>query len=377
MKRRKTMKGFESVTKKLGFGAMRLPMISENNADFPQVEEMVDYFLEKGYTYFDSAFTYLGGNSESILGKVLVSRYPRESFLIATKTPMFTPVPQSELYKRVDIQLKRYGIEYFDYYLLHNIAGERERYFRENGAWEFINDIKDRGIAKHIGFSFHDNAEMLDRLLTEHPEVDFVQLQINYIDWLSEKVQSKACYEVAVKHGKPVVVMEPIKGGSLAQMPDSVRDVFNRVNPDMQPPEWALRFVTSLDNVAVVLSGMSTIGQMKENADNMSDNRKLTEKEYAAIDEVRDIISAIPTVPCTSCNYCGEVCPMGIRIYRMLQAYNEYQLYGYQGGRTTYYRNAVSSGVRPSECLECLACEGNCPQQIEITKYLKEVDAIY
>ena len=370
------MKGFETTKKKLGFGAMRLPMLNDNEADMPQIEQMVDYFLEKGFTYFDTAFTYLGGTSEEILGKALVARHPRETYTIATKTPMFKPIPQSELYKRLDVQLKRLGTDYIDYYLLHNIVAERVNVFKDNGAWEFLSDVKEKGYVKHIGFSFHDKADLLDELLTEHPEVDFVQLQINYADWLSDKIQSKANYEVAVKHGKPVIVMEPIKGGSLASMPEAVTDVFKKANPDMNSPEWALRYAESLDNVAVVLSGMSTIGQLKDNVGRMSDERKLTDEEYAAIDEVIAILNSIPTVPCTSCNYCGEVCPMGIMIPRMLQAYNECQLYGNQGGRNTF-RFASARGAHPNECIECRACESNCPQHIEITKYLKEVASIY
>ena len=371
------MKGFESIKKKLGFGAMRLPMLGPNKPDMKQIEEMVDYFLEKGYNYFDTAFTYHDGTSESILGKALIARHPRENYCIATKSPMFAPVPQSELYKRVDIQRERFGTDYLDYYLLHNIAGPRVDYFQDSGAWEFLDDIKEKGIAKHIGFSFHDTADVLDKLLTDHPQVDFVQLQINYIDWLSDTVQSKANYEVALKHNVPVIIMEPIKGGALAGLPDSVKEVFAKVNPDMSLAEWALRFAMGLDNAAVVLSGMSTIEQMKENADKFDDPRKLTDDEYKAIDEARRIIESIPTVPCTACNYCTEVCPVGINIPKMIKAYNGYKLYGKIGGQSTYFMNAIRDGVKPSECLHCHACEGNCPQRLEITTYLDEVAEIY
>ena len=371
------MKGFETVNKKLGFGAMRLPMFSPTEPDMKQIEKMVDYFLDRGYNYFDTAFTYLGGLSESILGKALIARYPRETYCIATKTPMFEPIPQSELYKRLDIQRERFGSDYIDYYLLHNIAGKRVDYFRDNGAWEFLNDIKERGIAKHIGFSFHDTADVLDKLLTDHPEVDFAQLQINYIDWFSDSIQSKANYDVAVKHNKPVIVMEPIKGGALANVSEDVKARFKETTPDMSCSEWALRFAASLDNVAVVLSGMSTIDQMQENADKMMNERKLSDEEYKAIDDVRKIIESIPTVPCTGCNYCMEVCPVGIRIPKMISAYNGYKMYGKIGGQSTYMMNAIREGVKPSECLQCHACEGNCPQRLDITKYLSEVAEIY
>ena len=356
---------------------MRLPMLSRDEADMPQVEEMVDLFLEGEYKYFDSAFTYLNSNSESILGKALVARHPRESFRIATKTPMHSPVPQSVLYERIDIQRARYGIDYFDYYLLHNVSGERVKRFEEAGAWEFLRDIKERGITKHIGFSCHDTAETLDRLLTEHPEVDFVQLQINFIDWLSESVQSKAVYDVATRHGVPVIVMEPIKGGSLMNIPDSAKEVLKAANPDMSLAEWGLRFAQSLDNVAIVLSGMSTIDQVRENVAVMQDDRKLTESEYAAIDEVRRILDSIPTVPCTDCRYCTEVCPMGINIPQFMSAYNGYQIYGKQGGLRSFRGATRNDAPMPSQCVECLSCENTCPQHIEITKYLKEVSAIY
>lgn len=371
------MKGFETVNKRLGFGAMRLPMFASDKPDMEQIQKMVDYFMEKGFTYFDSAFTYLDGQSETILGKTLVSKYPRDSFCIATKTPMFSPVPQSELYRRVEVQLGRYGTDHFDYYLLHNIAGQRLQYFTENGGWEFINDIKAKGITKHIGFSFHDKADVLDKILTDHPEVDFVQLQINYIDWFSDNVQSMLNYEVAKKHGKPVVVMEPIKGGALAGLPQAVIDRFKETNPNMSLAEWALRFVLSLDNVAVVLSGMSTMEQVVENVDKLSDDHGLNEEEMKAIDDVRKIMETIPTVPCTACNYCTEVCPVGIRIPQMISAYNSSLLYGPLGGRSTYMMNAVRDGVKPAECLKCQACEGNCPQNIEITKYLDEIVGMY
>lgn len=371
------MKGFENVKRKLGFGAMRLPMFSETEPDMKQITEMVDCFMERGYNYFDSAFTYLGGHSEEYLGKALVSRYPREDFLLATKSPMFEPTPQSELYKRIDVQRGRYGTDYFDYYLLHNIAGVREKYFRENGAWEFLSDVKEKGIVKHIGFSFHDGPEMLDRLLTEHPEVDFVQLQINYMDWFNETVRSKDNYEVAVKHGKPVIVMEPIKGGSLMGMPKEISDIFKKANPDMSFAQWALRYVISLENVAVVLSGMSTIEQMRENTEFMKDERVLTDDEQKVIDQVREAMGKVPIVGCTACRYCTEVCPVGIKIPELIAGYNDYIRYGEAGGRSAYMMNAVRSGVAPSECLECHACEGNCPQQIEITKYLKEMTRLY
>lgn len=370
-------KVFDKAEKKLGFGFMRLPMISGDEVDIEQTKEMVDYFFKKGYTYCDTAFTYLNGNSEKAIGEAVVARYPRESFTIATKTPMFKPITKEEMYERLHTQLARFGTDYIDYYLLHNIGAQRVQYFEESGAWDFIKEIKEKGYVKHIGFSFHDSAEVLDDILTRHPEAEFVQLQINYVDWLSDNVQSKKNYEVCCKHGKPVVVMEPIKGGALVSLPDEAVEVLKAANPNMSLAEWALRYVESLDNVAVVLSGMSTIDQMKENADNMVDQRPLTDAEMAAIDKVREILNKIPTVPCTKCGYCMEVCPVGIQIPSMLSSYNGYQLFGYGGGINDYRNHAIKNGVRPSACVECHSCEGNCPQQIKITDYLKKVTEYY
>lgn len=371
------MKNFETVEKKLGFGAMRLPMISREEPDMAQIEKMVDAFMANGGRYFDSAFTYLHGLSESILGKALVARYPRDSFLIATKTPMFEPVPQEELYRRVDIQLERYGIDYFDYYLLHNVTGERVNFFTDNGAWEFLKDIKEKGIAKHIGFSTHDGPETIDRLLTEHPEIDFIQLQINFADWESENVHARENYEVAKKHGVPVVVMEPIKGGSLVNLNDKVKERLKETNPDMAIPEWALRFAASLDNVAVVLSGMSTEEQVLDNCEKFKDTRKLTDDEQKALEDAREIIKNTPTVPCTTCRYCMEVCPIGMKIPELLSAYNETLKFGAFGGHLKYVQNTGGNNPKTSDCLKCGACEGTCPQNIKITEYLDKLTDIY
>ena len=366
--------------KKLGFGCMRLPVLDPGDVttiDMPQFEKMVDTFLERGFTYFDTAYVYHSVTSEKAVREALVKRHPRDSFTLATKLPLIKLGEAADMDKYFAEQLENCGVEFFDYFLLHNINSGTWPTVQKLDAFNWLRKQKADGKVVNMGFSFHDSAEVLDDILTKHPEAEFVQLQINYVDWLSDNVQSKKNYEVCCKHGKPVVVMEPIKGGALVSLPDEAVEVLKAANPNMSLAEWALRYVESLDNVAVVLSGMSTIDQMKENADNMVDQRPLTDAEMAAIDKVREILNKIPTVPCTKCGYCMEVCPVGIHIPSMLSSYNGYQLFGYGGGINDYRNHAIKNGVRPSACVECHSCEGNCPQQIKITDYLKKVTEYY
>ena len=251
--------------RKLGFGLMRLPMIGDE-VDIEQTKQMVDLFLSKGFTYFDTAYGYLGGKSEKAVKTALVDRYPRESFQLATKLPAWAGANTAEEAQNMFYtSLERTGAGYFDFYLLHNLGDSRTKAFDRFGIWDFLAEQKKKGLIKHLGFSFHDKADKLDELLTLHPDMEFVQLQINYADWESASIQSRACYEVARKHGKPVIIMEPVKGGSLASLPAPIEKIFKDADPEASLPSWAIRFAASLDGLVTVLSGMSTLEQMQDN----------------------------------------------------------------------------------------------------------------
>ena len=288
---------------KLGFGLMRLPMLGEK-VDIEQTKTMVDHFLAAGFNYFDTAYGYLGGKSEAAAKVALVDRYPRDKFYLATKLPAFAANNAEEARQMFYTSLERTGAGYFDFYLLHNLGDNRTEKYEEYGIWDFVKEQKEKGLIRHIGFSMHDKADALDKVLTQHPEAEFVQLQINYADWESDSVQSRKCYEVARKHGKSVIIMEPVKGGSLANLPDSVADVFHQADADASMSSWALRFAASLDGLVTVLSGMSNLEQMDDNLKTMKDMKPLTDADRAVIDRARQAMEAIPHVPCTGCQYC-------------------------------------------------------------------------
>jgi predicted aldo/keto reductase-like oxidoreductase len=312
--------------KKLGFGLMRMPLLDPKNdaaVDIEQVKKMVDLFMAKGFTYFDTAIMYNGFASQRVAKEALVDRYPRDSFTLATKlhNGFFRTLEDRD--KIFNEQLEQTGAGYFDYYLLHGIESSSLPQYEDLDCFNWLLDKKAKGLVKHAGFSFHDSPELLDQILTSHPEMEFVQLQINYLDWESEWVKSRACYEVCVKHGKPVIVMEPVKGGTLANVPEEAEKLFAAENPSMSVPSWAIRFAASLPNVMVVLSGMSTLSQMQDNLSYMTDFKPLTDAEKDVCFKVADIINNQITVPCTACHYCTEGCPMNIAIPEYFSLYNE------------------------------------------------------
>ena len=356
---------------KLGFGLMRLPMNGEE-VDIEQTKEMVDQFMAKGFTYFDTAFGYTGGKSEEAVKTAIVDRYPRESFQIATKLPAWTAANAEDAKEMFNISLKRTGAGYFDFYLLHNVAEERMNSFDDFGIWDYVRELKEKGLIRHIGFSFHDNAQVLDKVLTAHPEMEFVQLQINYADWESPTVQARACYEVAKKHNKPIIIMEPIKGGALANMPDSVRKIFKAADPNASIASWAIRYAASLDNLITVLSGMSTIDQMKDNLSYMESFKPLTEDEKEVVTKAQEVLSAIPSIPCTSCQYCVDSCPQNIKIPDFINAMNRKTIFeDYEGAKHGYGMTIMFGSNKPSECIACGVCESVCPQKIAIIDTLK------
>ncbi len=353
---------------KLGFGLMRLPKKGPGT-DIEQVKKMVDMFMDAGFTYFDTAFVYQG--SEEATRKALVERYPRESYTLATKINAFMFAPTEEAAKKqFYTSLERTGAGYFDYYLLHAFMENNYRKYDTFHLWDFVKEQKAKGLIKYFGFSFHAGPKLLDQILTEHPEVDFVQLQINYEDWENPSVTSRANYEVARKHGKSITVMEPVKGGTLANPPEAVKNLFKAYHPDMSYASWAIRFVASLDGIITVLSGMSNIEQMEDNLSYMKDFKPLNEEEQKIIQEAQRILGHSSTIPCTACHYCVEGCPKQIRIPEIFSAMNKQLGNGQKEEALKAYKEVTGEGHKASDCIKCRQCEKACPQHLPITDYL-------
>ena len=341
---------------------------------------MVDLFLENGFTYFDTAYGYGDGASERAAKEALVDRYPREKFQLATKLPAWAGAASREAAEQMlYTSLERTGAGYFDFYLLHNLGEERTHFFDDYDIWNFLAGKKKEGIIRNLGFSFHDKADALEEVLKAHPEMDFVQLQINYADWENPTIESRKCYEVARKYGKPVIIMEPVKGGTLANPPEAVSALMKQENPTASPASWAIRYAASLEGVITVLSGMSNIAQMEDNISFMKDFKPLSEQEQAVIAQARAILAGIPVIPCTACAYCMKGCPKTIAIYGSFQAYNAYKVYGDMGGAAGNYAwNTDGHGWgKASACIQCGKCEQVCPQHIAIREELKKVAELF
>ena len=359
--------------KKLGFGLMRLPQ-KDGKIDIEQTKVMVDKFLDAGFTYFDTAWAYAG--SEDAIRQALVERYPRDKFQLATKNAAWINCKtREEAIAQFDTSLKQTGAGYFDFYLLHNLGESRTKAFDDFDMWSWIQEMKAEGKIKHIGFSFHSTPEELEGILNKHPEMEFVQLQINYADWENPAIKSKECYEVARKHGKPVIIMEPVKGGMLANPPEQVQKVFKEANPDASVASWAIKFAASLEGVITVLSGMSNIEQMEDNISYMKNFTKLSDKEEETINKAQEILKSIPIIPCTTCNYCAKVCPMKIGISGSFTAMNYLTLYNDMPAAKHQEEWLVGGhGLKSaSECIKCGKCEQVCPQHIQIRKELERV----
>lgn len=362
---------FGKEVKKLGFGLMRLPRKGPS-IDVKETSKMVDVFMENGFTYFDTAFIYIG--SEAAAKKALVDRYPRESYTLASKL-FATKIPTAKMAKaELETSLKRTGAKYLDYYLLHSIMESNYTKYDKFGLWDFVKEEKEKGTIKHYGFSFHGGPELLDRLLTEHPDAEFVQLQINYADWENPKVRSREVYEVARKHGKSIVVMEPVKGGKLADPPEEVKKLFLEADPDASVASWAIRFAASLDGIVTVLSGMSNLDQVNDNVSFMKDFRPLDEKEFEVIKKAQEIFNKAGDIPCTACRYCMEGCPKGIRIPDIFAIRNKQIFSGKLDEAKAEY---ASLGLEASGCIGCGQCERVCPQKIDIVNQLKICAGIF
>ena len=367
--------------KKLGFGLMRLPLTDPNDdssIDLELLKQMVDAFLERGFTYFDTAWMYCGGKSEEAAREALVTRHPRDSFTLTTKLPAYMLHKEADREWLFNEQLRRTGAGYFDYYWLHDVNSHSLKTFDELRCWDFIREKKEAGLVRHIGFSYHDGPELLDQLLTEHPEIEYVQLQLNYLDWESLGVQSRKCYEVATRHGKPVIVMEPVKGGTLAKVPENLEKMFRSREPEMSVPSWAIRFAASQENVMMVLSGMSNMEQLLDNTGYMQDFKPLNDEEMALMYTAADIINGNITVPCTGCSYCTVNCPRNIAIPKYFSLYNAEMQEVKEKGWTpqpSYYEHLTLEFGKASDCIKCGRCEAMCPQHLPIRKYLEDVAA--
>ena len=362
---------------KLGFGLMRLPM-KDKEVDIDQTIAMADLFLDSGLTYFDTAYGYIEGKSEAAVKTAIVSRHPREKFQLATKLPAWAgPTTADEAKQMFYTSLERTGAGYFDFYLLHNLGSTRTKSFDDFGIWDYVLDLKEKGMIRHAGFSFHDKADLLDEILTKHPEMEFVQLQINYGDWDSGAVQSRKCHEIARKHGKPVIIMEPVKGGMLANPAPELKAVFDETGSKASYASWAIRFAASLEGIVTVLSGMSTLDQMQDNISYMKNFKPLSDSERAVVDKARATLASLPSVPCTSCAYCVAGCPKNIAIPQIFDAMNREFVYKDPNSAKNGYSWETKFGGKASDCIQCGKCEEVCPQQIKITEQLKVAAAKY
>jgi len=356
---------------KLGFGLMRLPKNEDGTINVEETSQMVDLFLEAGGTYFDTAFVYPG--SEEAIRKALVERYPRDIYTLATKLMVQAngQISEEEAKKEIEISLERTGAGYFNYYLIHAVQRSNYQLYEKYGIWDFVKGLKEKGLIKHYGFSFHGDPELLEELLNKHPDAEFVQLQINYADWENPGVASKRNWEICKAHGKPVVVMEPVKGGILADPIDTVKEIFDKENTGASYASWALRFVASKENLLAVLSGMSSLEQMKDNLSFMKDFKPLDEHEMEVIKAAQKALDEDKSIPCTACHYCTKGCPMNIPIPEIFNVQNRKK--GSPEFRTKREYTIVTTGKgKASDCIQCGQCEGACPQQLPIIQLLEE-----
>ena len=361
----------DNIKRNFGFGFMRLPQI-DGAVDIPETKKMVDAFLEAGFNYFDTAHGYLQGRSETALRECLTSRYPRDRYVLTNKLTANFFKTEADIRPVFESQLKACGVEYFDFYLMHAQGAVNYGHFKECRAYETAFALKREGKVRHVGISFHDTPEMLERILTEYPELEAVQIQFNYVDYEDPAIQSRRCYEVCRKHHKPVIVMEPVKGGNLVHLPEEAKAVFDALHGG-SPASYALRFAAGFDGMLMVLSGMSSLEQVKDNASFMADFKPLNETELAAVQRVQEIFKSKHLIPCTSCRYCTDGCPKHISIPDLFAIMNTKQIL--PDWNADYYYSFVHTapGRRASDCMKCGQCEKVCPQHLPIRTLLEDV----
>ena len=365
----------DRIQKNFGFGFMRLPMAGEE-VDIPQTTKMVDAFLEAGFNYFDTAHGYLQGKSERALKTCLTSRYPREKYILTNKLTANFFQTEEDIRPFFESQLEACGVDYFDFYLMHAQGAGNYPHFQACHAYEVAQRLKAEGKVRHVGISFHDSAEMLEKILTDHPEVEVVQIQFNYLDYEDPAVQSRRCYEVCRKHGKPVIVMEPVKGGNLVNLPEEARAVLDALHGG-SPASYAIRFAAGFPGMWMVLSGMSTLQQVEDNLAFMKDFQPLNETEMAAVEKVRAIFHSKDLIPCTACRYCTDGCPQHIAIPDIFAARNAKEIHRDWNADYYYSEVCTAPGRRASDCLQCGKCEKVCPQHLPIRELLQEVAGVF
>ena len=365
------MEQMDKVKKNFGFGCMRLPM-NGDQVDIAETTRMVDEFLAQGFNYFDTAHGYIGGKSELALKECLTSRYPREAYSLTDKLTDSYFKTEADIRPFFESQLEACGVDYFDFYLMHAQNADNFKKFKACRAYETAFALKAEGKIRHVGLSFHDRAEVLDQILTEYPQIEVVQIQFNYLDYDDIAVQSRKCYEVCRKHGKPVLVMEPVKGGSLVNLPEEAKKVLDDLHGG-SPASYAIRFAAGFPGMMMVLSGMSNLEQMKDNLSYMRDFKPLNETELAAVNKVQEIFHKMNMIPCTACRYCVEGCPKQISIPDLFAIMNIKQLHHDWNADYYYEEVHTAPGRRASDCLKCGKCEKICPQHLPIRKLLEEV----
>lgn len=361
----------DGVKKNFGFGCMRLPMVN-GEVDITEMNKMVDTFLENGFNYFDTAHGYLQGKSEKALKTSLADRYERSRFVLTNKLTISFFKKEEEIRPFFEQQLKDCGVEYFDYYLMHAQGADNFRFFKSCKAYETAFALKEEGKVKHVGISFHDKADVLEQILTEYPQIEVVQIQFNYVDYDDPAVESRKCYEICRKYGKPVIVMEPVKGGNLVNLPQSAKNIFEELGKK-SPASYAIRFAAGFEGIEMVLSGMSSYEQMTDNIRYMKEFQPLNDCEMEAVRKVQEIFKSMNLIPCTACRYCEAECPKKIAIPDLFAVMNTKQIY-HDWNADYYYSNVhTAQGRKASDCIKCGKCEKACPQHLEIRRLLEDV----
>ncbi|MCL2555630.1 MAG: aldo/keto reductase [Firmicutes bacterium] len=371
--------------KKLGFGLMRMPLLNPDDAasfDYETINQMVDIYIKEGFNYFDTAFVYHAGKSEEMVKKAIVDRHKRDAFKLATKLSIWHIKEKEDPQSLFNKQLNRCGVDFFDYYLLHALDTDLYKKVKEFDLFSFGYELKKQGKIKNFGFSFHDSPQLLEEILSDqkksnNPMPDFVMLQINYADWLNPNIASKKCYEIAIKYQIPVMAMEPVKGGTLVNLPNEAIKLLKDTNPDVSIASWAIRYAVDLEGIIMTLSGMSDLQQLNDNIKTIDNFKPLTQEERGVIDQVVKIIAKNTAIACTYCAYCIKDCPKNIPITNYFQLYNEIKKSPKSILPGRYYNNLTNNHTRASECNGCKKCEKMCPQKLNIVDTLKEIAVIF